>query len=320
VNISLITLLQISRIRNAFNPYPDIQSMKKVIVFLFVLLILKQGKAQWWMTTSVDYNLETQYTTYKFTYTQYGMRDCIQNTWVVYCAETGERDTLNQVGQETNLFKFVNLKKTVNWHEYTLNFKRKGNYLIEIHSRDKCFKFKDTNYLIELPLPLMTGFYPTIEPISCNIKIYSWPSILKTDSGCNYYFRIYQSRYFDTMPSAVWDTITRPTIKHFYNFDSGRIFDNYTRRFSFKFPKDGRYLMIGNAMIGDNAGHRSDTIVYYKINIDCAGVGLKTIPKSEAQLLAVYDMLGRPVKNPRKDKILIYVYSDCTKKKQMVIE
>ena len=78
--------------------------------------------------------------------------------------------------------------------------------------------------------------------------------------------------------------------------------------------------MIGNAMIGDNAGHRSDTIVYYKINIDCAGVGIKSIPKISPHLLAVYDMLGRPVKNPRKDEILIYEYSDGTKKKQMVVE
>lgn len=35
----------------------------------------------------------------------------------------------------------------------------------------------------------------------------------------------------------------------------------------------------------------------------------------EPKLIGVYDMLGRPVKNIRKDEILIYIYDDRTSKK-----
>jgi len=37
--------------------------------------------------------------------------------------------------------------------------------------------------------------------------------------------------------------------------------------------------------------------------------------RPDPKLIGVYDMLGRPVKNIRKDEILIYIYDDKTSRK-----
>jgi hypothetical protein len=42
-----------------------------------------------------------------------------------------------------------------------------------------------------------------------------------------------------------------------------------------------------------------------------------TMTTREPKVIGVYDMLGRPVKHIREDEVLIYIYDDGTRRKEI---
>ena len=61
---------------------------------------------------------------------------------------------------------------------------------------------------------------------------------------------------------------------------------------------------------------KCDTMIYKeRVRIDCNTSGVRTFNKREPKLVGIYDMLGRPVANIRKDEIMIYLYDDGSTRK-----
>jgi hypothetical protein len=49
--------------------------------------------------------------------------------------------------------------------------------------------------------------------------------------------------------------------------------------------------------------------------IDCNTTSVNVYNKPEPKLIGVYDMMGRRVYNIRENEIMVYIYSDGTRKK-----
>ena len=84
----------------------------------------------------------------------------------------------------------------------------------------------------------------------------------------------------------------------------------------YQFKEDGHYLLITqwyNKCLGQ------DTFFMTRISIElCTTSGVTTFIKPDAKLIGVYDMLGRPVANIRRNEVMIYVYSDGTTRKVFI--
>jgi hypothetical protein len=90
---------------------------------------------------------------------------------------------------------------------------------------------------------------------------------------------------------------------------------NSARMIKYRFPHEGHYLV---ATQWYNKCLNQDTFFFTRITVKCnQTMGITTIENGESKLIGIYDMLGRPVKDIRKDEVLIYIYSDGKRKKIM---
>ena len=93
---------------------------------------------------------------------------------------------------------------------------------------------------------------------------------------------------------------------------------NDARIIKYKFPHDGHYLI---ATQWYNKCLDQDTFFFTRITIEtCTTTGLTELNRLEPKLIGVYDMMGRPVKALRRNEPLIYIYSDGTSKKTLIID
>ena len=82
----------------------------------------------------------------------------------------------------------------------------------------------------------------------------------------------------------------------------------------YTFKDSGRVLMIAQWW---NKCIRQDTFMFRRLDV-CKKVNttaVKTFINREPKLVGIYDMLGRPVANIRKDEIMIFLYDDGSTKK-----
>ena len=85
----------------------------------------------------------------------------------------------------------------------------------------------------------------------------------------------------------------------------------------YKFPHDGHYLV---ATQWYNKCLDQDTFFFTRITINCKTNSITKINRNEPKLIGIYDIMGRPVKDIRENEILIFIYSDGTRKKQMLVK
>jgi hypothetical protein len=224
---------------------------------------------------------------------------CIDYWWVVYDYQLKRQDTIQDFGGITQV---------------QLNVKGKYRFMLKAtNTCDKC----DTTFNYEINITIF-GKADVISKVGLNhCRFYNFELTNMNDTCTEYYYTIYKSLYFDTMSKTQWERLSDSAIYFGYNFDDkDLVYYNMTsqRIVTHEFTDSGRHLLVGywyNKCTG------IDTWIMRKMVV-CPTEptsGITRINKSEPKLIGIYDMLGRPVYNIRENEILIYIYSDGTRRK-----
>ncbi len=135
------------------------------------------------------------------------------------------------------------------------------------------------------------------------------------DTCMEYYMVFYKGPWMDTMSQKEWDNLTDYQIGMEYDFpDADFLGYTQTRAADFTFKDTGRVLMYAQWW---NKCLRQDTFMFRRLDVCKSGpisnVNVLNLP--EPKLIAMYDMLGRPVNVARENEITIYLYSDGSTRK-----
>lgn len=227
---------------------------------------------------------------------------CVDYMFMIYDFQTKKTDTLNSFRGLTEV-----------------QFNVKGRYKMYLKLWNKCLKC-DTAIYREVNIVQFPGAGLGWSVKSTNCKQYLFEmnyikNIPLKDTCMEYYLMFYKGPWMDTMSQNEWDSLTDYQIGMEYDFpDDDFLGYNDTRISNFEFKDSGRVLMVAQWW---NKCLRQDTFMFRRLEV------CKTKPTSnvvdlsrpEPKLIGVYDMLGRPVKDIRKEEVLIYLYSDGTRKK-----
>ena len=140
---------------------------------------------------------------------------------------------------------------------------------------------------------------------------------VKGDTCWQWWSYIYNSKELNDLSQSDWDSMSNEQLYNYYDFnDTGMIFyqgpDNSARLIRYKFPKDGKYLVVTQWY---NKCLSQDTFFFTRITVKCNTSGIRTIIKGEPKLIGMYDMMGRPVREARENEVTIFLYSDGTTRK-----
>ena len=269
--------------------------MKKILSLLLLATstMVAQAQCDWsgyWMK-----KVNQQQNVYTFQ-TNVEWDNCVDYWWIVYDHQLKRYDTLQDMRGFTQV-----------------RFNSKGKYTVSLKAVDICKKCDTSfNYLVDITIygkadiNWKTGAH--------NCKYYNF-EMTEFDTCVEYYYTIYKSKYFDTMTSSNWGSITDSAIYFGYDFDDKDLVYYNTesqRTLTHEFKDSGRHLLVSywyNKCTG------IDTWAMRKIEV-CTGsntVGISKITKKEPKLIGIYDMMGRRVYAIRKNEILIYVYDDGTR-------
>jgi hypothetical protein len=104
---------------------------------------------------------------------------------------------------------------------------------------------------------------------------------------------------------------------YIYNYKTQKWTDTFTTRiFTKVFTDTGKYKVY---VIARNKCGGCDTAYSNFVTVSCNPTsGVDEIIKSEPKVIRMYDMMGRPVHNVRKEDIIIYLYDDGTTKKVLI--
>lgn len=124
----------------------------------------------------------------------------------------------------------------------------------------------------------------------------------------------------DSLDAKTFQSMSDYELYMYYDFDDSDLvhYDgpaNSARLIKYKFPHKGNYLV---ATQWYNKCLDQDTFFFTKISYDCNTSSVVKFNKSEPKLVGMYDLMGRPVYNVRKEDIVIYLYDNGTSKKVLV--
>lgn len=272
--------------------------MRKYILGMLLMIsaLTGYGKCDW---SSYKLYQSNNRNYYKFTLMGDGLGDdtCIGWMYMVYDFQTKKVDTL----QDYKGYLEV-------------QFNKKGKYKLYVKIWDACNKCDTAMYReINIQYFNKTGLYKSVR--TCKDHVYEMPMMaLKGDTCYSYYYYIYSGRFFDNLTKGEWDSITNEQIYNLYDFtDSDLDTFHEGRLLNYTYPKNGRYLLIGQVF---NWCNYQDTIMMTKITIDCNSSNVKTINKNNSmKVVGYYDMLGRQVDYMEPDKVYIVLYSNGKRQK-----
>ena len=275
--------------------------MKKLLTILMVLFtaISVNAACDWsgiWMK-----RVNQQQNVYTFK-TNLDKTVCIDYHWIVYDYQLKRVDTVSDFGGITQV-----------------QFNKKGKYRMSLKAVDECNKC-DTTFNFEVDITIFGKVDATWSVSLNSCKSYSFKLTNFNNNCYEYYYTIYKSKFFDTMSKSKWDNITDSAIYVTYDFnDTDLVYYSMVSELNLNqnFKDSGRHLLIGYWYNGCTG---IDTFVMRKLTV-CSSTptsGIKQIRKEEPKLIGIYDMLGRPVYHIRENEILIYIYSDGRRVKQMV--
>ena len=217
-------------------------------------------------------------------------------------------------------------KKTDTVQDYRgiveVQFNVKGKYKLYLKVWNRCKKCDTTLYrpieIIQFP---NANVY--FKPLSQDCKKYMFTmNYIKgmpvKDTCMEYYMVFYKGPWMDTMSQKEWDNLTDYRIGIEYDFpDADFLGYTQTRTADFTFKDSGRVLMYAQWW---NKCLRQDTFMFRRLDVCKSGPtsNVVNLTRPEPKLIAVYDMLGRPVKDIREEEIVIYLYDDGTKRKVIV--
>ena len=207
-----------------------------------------------------------------------------------------------------------------------VEFNKKGKYKMYLKVWNKCEKC-DTSMVREVNIIYFPKCNFTYNMKSTNGKcldsmvgemsIGPW---VKPDTCWQWYSYMWNGPMLDSLSQTEWETMSEDQLYMYYDFnDSDMVhYDgptNSARMIKYRFPHEGHYLV---ATQWYNKCLNQDTFFFTRITVKCnQTMGITTIENGESKLIGIYDMLGRPVKDIRKDEVLIYIYSDGKRKKIM---
>lgn len=281
--------------------------MKKLLLMLMVLFGTLNANAKCdWSTLKLQQWNDRNY--YKWYVSGKVLDDtCVDYMFMVYDYQTKEIDTIQDIrGVMQTLFS------------------NQGKYKMYLKVWNKCLKCDTVLYrevdIIYFPNCNFTYRQKSTKRDGCLDSIVGEMSLgpQKVGDTCwEYYLYMWNGPLLDKISDDNWNTMSDYQLWNYYDFnDSDLVWLNYpgnsARFINYRFPKNGHYLI---ATQWYNKCLNQDTIFLNRINIKCVTSGIKTFSKPEPKLIGVYDMMGRRVYNIRENEIMVYIYSDGTRKK-----
>ena len=276
---------------------------------LLVSLATANAKCDWSTLKLQQYN---QRNLYKWYVSGQVLDDtCVDYMFMIYDFQTKKTDTMES-------FRGI----------CEVQFNKKGKYKMYLKVWNKCEKcdtalYREVN-LIYFPKCTFTYGLRSSNGTSCADSMVGEMTLgpyTKGDTCWQWYSYIWNGPMLDSLSQIDWDSMSDDQLYMYYDFnDSDLIWlkgpGNDARRVALKFPHDGHYLI---ATQWYNKCLDQDTFFFTRITIEtCMTSGVRRIVKGEPKLIGMYDMMGRPVHNIRKEEIIIYMYDDGTSKKVLI--
>jgi len=284
--------------------------MKKLImtlVFVLMTTLSLFAKCDWSSLKLQQYN---QRNLYKWYVSGKVLDDtCVDYMFMVYDFQTKKIDTVES-------FRGI----------CEVQFNKKGKYKMYLKVWNKCEKcdtalYREVN-LIYFPkcnytYTLKSTGGKCLDSMVGEMGMGPW---VKGDTCWQWYSYIWNGPMLDSLSKNDFQTMSDYDLYMYYDFNDSDLvhYDgptNSARLIKYKFPHKGNYLV---ATQWYNKCLDQDTFFFTKITYDCNTSGVMTIIKGEPKVIGMYDMMGRPVHNVRKEDIIIYLYDNGTTKKVLV--
>ena len=203
-----------------------------------------------------------------------------------------------------------------------VQFNVKGKYKLYLKVWNRCEKC-DTALYRPLEIVQFPGANVSFKPLSQDCKKYMFAmnyikGVPAKDTCMEYYMVFYKGPWMDTMSQKEWDNLTDYQIGMEYDFpDDDFLGYTQTRAADFTFKDTGRVLMYAQWW---NKCLRQDTFMFRRLDV-CKSTptsNVTVLSRPEPKVIRMYDMLGRPVHNVRKEEIIIYLYDNGTTKKVLI--
>ena len=234
---------------------------------------------------------------------------CVDYMFMIYDFQTKKVDTMNS-------FRGI----------CEVQFNKKGKYKMYLKVWNKCEKcdtalYREVN-IIYFPkcnytYTLKSTGGKCLDSMVGEMGMGPW---VKGDTCWQWYSYIWNGPMLDSLDAKTFQSMSDYELYMYYDFDDSDLvhYDgptNSARLIKYKFPHKGNYLV---ATQWYNKCLDQDTFFFTKISYDCNTSSVVKFNKSEPKLVGMYDLMGRPVYNVRKEDIVIYLYDNGTSKKVLV--
>lgn len=276
--------------------------MKKLLLMLTVLFatLSVNAKCDW----SGYYMKKVNQQQNAFTFqTNMHYDTCIDYNWIVYDYQLKRFDTLEDMRGYTQV-----------------QFNAKGKYKVSLKAVDRCNKCDTMFYeIIDITIygsKAKFSYSPSIK--DCKSLIFE---MAKIDTCVDHYYEIWNANEFASkMTDKQWKEVSDSVLYFTYDWDDKDLVYysmKSERVLKHEFTDSGRYIIF---TYWQNKCTGIDTWAFNKIVVCPKDVmsNVVKLNKREPQLIGVYDMMGRPVKHMREDEILIFIYDDGTRKKNII--
>lgn len=275
-----------------------------MLLMLLVSLATANAKGCDWSTLKLQQWNERNY--YKWYVSGKVLDDtCVDWMFMVYDFQTKKTDTVYDVRGIVEV-----------------QFNVKGKYKLYLKVWNKCNKC-DTTLYRPLEIVQFPGANVSFKPLSQDCKKYMFAmnyikGMPAKDTCMEYYMVFYKGPWMDTMSQKEWDNLSDYQIGMEYDFpDADFLGYTQTRAADFTFKDTGRVLMYAQWW---NKCLRQDTFMFRRLDV-CKSTptsNVTVLSRPEPKVIGMYDMLGRPVHNVRKEEIIIYLYDNGATKKVLI--
>jgi len=277
--------------------------MKKLLTLLMMVLTTGFVSARGCDWSTVKLQQWNQGVYYKWYLSGWETDSCKSMTFLLFDYQTQKIDTL------------VSFRGIVE-----IAFNAPGAYKLYAKLSDKCNKCDTSLYrVVEIQKWYPKAMY-TSKFITCDSLVGEMGMLAGVKDTCySYYYTVYHGNELDELTKDDWDTMNDWDLINYYSFNMDDIHysSSNSRSIRYKFPHEGRFLMVTQYY---NKCNGQDTFFLVRYNIDCTINGITTSIKNEPKLIGMYDVLGRPVYNIKENDIVIYLYDNGTTRKQIFIK
>ena len=271
-----------------------------MLLMLLVSLATANAKCDWSSLKLQQWN-ERNY--YKWYVSGKVLDDtCVDYMFMVYDFQTKKTDTVYDVRGIVEV-----------------QFNVKGKYKMYLKVWNRCEKCDTAIYrpleIIQFPGAKVSSVVKTVDCKKYTFEMSYIKGYPLKDTCMEYYMVFYKGPWMDTMSQKEWDNLTDYQIGMEYDFpDADFLGYTQTRAADFTFKDTGRVLMYAQWW---NKCLRQDTFMFRRLDVCKSGPisNVNVLNRPEPKLIAMYDMLGRPVNVARENEITIYLYSDGTTRK-----